>query len=67
MSDLVTVRTEGTVAVVTHDDGKANAYSHDALRLLDEALDAVESGGSTASPKVHASGLDVRVTRRKSA
>jgi hypothetical protein len=26
-----------------------------------------ESGGSTASPKVHESGLDVRVTRRKSA
>lgn len=48
MSDLVTVRTEGAVAVVTHDDGKANAYSHDALDGLAAALDEAEASGARA-------------------
>jgi enoyl-CoA hydratase len=48
VSDLVTVRTEGAVAVLTHDDGKANAYSHAALDALGAALDEAEAAGARA-------------------
>lgn len=65
MSDLVTVRTEGPVAVVTHDDGKANVYSHDALVALGEALDAAERDGVravvlTGRPGVFSAGFDLK-------
>jgi enoyl-CoA hydratase len=43
VSDLVSVERAGPVAVVTHDDGKANAYSPDVLAELAAALDDAEA------------------------
>lgn len=42
MSDTISYRLEGAVAVVTFDDGKANAMGHPALAGLTEALDRAE-------------------------
>ena len=43
MSELVTTDVRDGVAVITLDDGKANALSHDAITALDEALDKAEA------------------------
>ena len=45
MSDLLDYRLDGAVAVLTLDDGKANAYSHDALDAIGEGLDPRRAGG----------------------
>jgi enoyl-CoA hydratase len=42
MSDQLAYALDGTVAVVTLDDGKANAISHDVLAALHGALDRAE-------------------------
>src|SRR5690606_30596089 len=44
----VTFADEGGVAVVTVDDGKANALSHEVLGGIEHALDTAESEGSKA-------------------
>ena len=48
MSDIVTTRSEGDVFVITFDDGKANALSHEAIAALDEALSGAEEAGARA-------------------
>lgn len=40
---MIDYRLDGAVAVVTHDDGKANVYTHDALDQLATALDKAEA------------------------
>ncbi len=42
MSELIQYRLDGDVAVITLDDGKANALSPDSLAALDGALDRAE-------------------------
>lgn len=44
MADLLSYAQDGGVAVVTMDDGKANALSHEMLDALDEALSRAEKG-----------------------
>jgi enoyl-CoA hydratase len=39
VTDLLEYRLDGAVAVLTFDDGKANAYSHDALDAIGAGLD----------------------------
>jgi enoyl-CoA hydratase len=41
-SQLLDYRLDGTLAVLTLDDGKANAYSHEALDAIGAALDRAE-------------------------
>ena len=48
MSDAVTTTTDGDVAVIRLDDGKANALSFDVLAGLSAALDAAASGSKAA-------------------
>ncbi len=43
MSELIQYRLDGDVAVITLDDGKANALSPDSLAALDAALERAES------------------------
>lgn len=43
MTDLVTTELRDGVAVITLDDGKANALSHDAITALDGAFDRAEA------------------------
>ncbi len=43
MSDTVTYQMSGDVAVLTLDDGKANALSHEVLQALDAGLDRATS------------------------
>ena len=48
-SGIVDYRTEGDVAVVVMDDGKANALGFDLIGAVDEALDrAVDEAGAVA-------------------
>lgn len=42
MSDLIDYRLVDGVAVITHDDGKANVYGHDAIDGIHAALDRAE-------------------------
>jgi enoyl-CoA hydratase len=46
-SELLDYRLDGAVAVLTFDDGKANAYSHDALDAIGSGLDQA-AGEATA-------------------
>ncbi len=69
MSDIVTTRTEGDVHVLTFDDGKANALSHDAIASMSAALDAAEAGGARAlviagRPGRFCAGFDLSVMTR---
>ena len=41
-SDIVTVRSEGDVAILEFDDGKANALGNDTIDALLAALDGVD-------------------------
>jgi enoyl-CoA hydratase len=43
MADLLTYRLDDTVAVITLDDGKANAIGHETIAAVDDALDRAES------------------------
>src|ERR1700759_3985864 len=48
MSDLVTTERVGDVAVITFDDGKANALSFDAIDAVSTALTAAETDAKAA-------------------
>lgn len=68
MSEIVTRTTDGTVAVVLFDDGKANAFSHQAISLLNEALEAAARDGARAlvlegRPGRFCAGFDLGVMR----
>ena len=46
---MIDYRLDGGVAVVTHEDGKANVYSHEALDRLGAALDRAEADDDARS------------------
>lgn len=48
MSDTVTYALQDTIALVTIDDGKANALSFDVIHALHGGLDRAEADGATA-------------------
>ena len=48
MADMVTIQREGDVFILTLDDGKANALSHEVIASMGEALTAAEEGGAKA-------------------
>jgi enoyl-CoA hydratase len=62
---VIDYRLDGAVAVITHDDGKANVYSHDALDQLGAALDRAESDDAaravllTSRGKAFSAGFDL--------
>lgn len=62
---LLDYRLDGPLAVLTLDDGKANAYSHDALRALADALDRAEGEASgvllVGRPGRFSAGFDLAV------
>ena len=64
MRSVVTSRREGAVAVITHDDGKANAYAPEVLDQLAAALDAAEADARavllTGRAGVLSAGFDLR-------
>lgn len=63
----VTHERRGDVAVVTMDDGKANALSHDTLEQLDSALDAAEDGAAlvlAGRPGRFCAGFDLSVVKQ---
>jgi enoyl-CoA hydratase len=65
MSELVTFRLEGKTAVVTMDDGKANALSHAMIDAVLAALDRAESDAGAmvlaGRPERFCAGFDLRV------
>ena len=65
MSDLLDYRLDDTVAVLTFDDGKANAYSHDALAAIGEGLDRAEQEATAVllagRPGKFSAGFDLSV------
>ena len=48
MPEIVTTHSEGDVFIITFDDGKANALSHEAIAALDKALTGAEAAGAKA-------------------
>jgi len=60
---VIDYRLDGPVAVVTHDDGKANVYSHAALDELGAALDKAEAEATAlllvGRPGVYSAGFDL--------
>jgi enoyl-CoA hydratase len=68
MSDLVNYELEGGVAVVTMDDGKANALSPAMLAAIDGALDRAEKDGAAVvlagRPGRFSGGFDLNVIRQ---
>ncbi|MET0344421.1 MAG: crotonase/enoyl-CoA hydratase family protein [Polyangiales bacterium] len=67
MSELVQVRTEGSITHVTMDDGKVNALSLPMLQALHGALDQAERAGSvvllSGRAGVFCAGFDLPVLR----
>ncbi|HUH05349.1 MAG TPA: crotonase/enoyl-CoA hydratase family protein [Kofleriaceae bacterium] len=65
MSELVGFELDGPVAVITMDDGKANALSHDMMAALDGALDRAEAEAKavllTGREGRFCAGFDLRV------
>ena len=61
----VTTQMHGDVAVITMDDGKANAVTHDLINALTAALDAAEASASAVvlagRPGRFSAGFDLRV------
>ena len=47
-SDAVSFERDGAVAIISVDDGKANAYSPDVLTAIAAGFDQAEAGGATA-------------------
>ena len=67
MSDLLTYSLEGDVAVLTLDDGKANALSHEMIDTLRKALDRAESEAGAVAllgrPGRFSAGFDLATMR----
>lgn len=67
MADAVTYEKSGTTAVLTIDDGKANALSFDVIAALDEGLDRARSEASAVviagRPGMFSGGFDLAVMR----
>jgi len=65
MSEIVDYRLDGSVAAVTFDDGKANAYSHEALDAIAASLDRAEQEATTVllagRPGRFSAGFDLSV------
>ena len=65
MSDLVGYELDGRLAVVTIDDGKANAITHEVLEALGEALDRAEEEAAAVllvgRPGRFSAGFDLKV------
>ncbi len=63
---MVTIQREGDVFILTLDDGKANALSHEVIASMGEALTAAEEGGAKAlviagRPGRFCAGFDLKV------
>lgn len=67
MSDNVKYQLSGDIAVLTIDDGKANALSHDVIEALDAGLDrAIEQAKAVViagRPGMLSAGFDLRVMK----
>ena len=66
MNDIVRYQKEGTVAVVTMDDGKANALGHEMIAAIHAALDRAQADAAHAvvlagRPGRFCAGFDLRV------
>lgn len=65
MSELIDYRLDGDVAVITLDDGKANALSPDSLAALDSALERAESEAKAVilagRPGRFSAGFDLKI------
>jgi enoyl-CoA hydratase len=66
VSDTVTLDRQGDIALITIDDGKANALSPEVIAALNEALDRSEDAGAVVlggRAGVFSGGFDLKVMR----
>ena len=70
MTDTVTIDLHGDVAVISLDDGKANALSHTVLEALDAAFDRAEAEARgvviAGRPGMFSAGFDLKVMQSSS-